>query len=443
MKQLTATSLLALLLCLGTQAQTVLKSNRELLLEDMNRAVHTMHRYEALDTTDTPAPKGYKPFYISHMGRHGSRFEDKLDFYNKNISSFERFDSLGVLTEDGKWLLNAMKVIRDTTDGHLGMLTSLGAAEHQDIARRMVQRFPEVWNQDKRNLVMTYSTSSVRVLDSRSYFTSSLLSYSPDLEVKKYQSGDEIGGVKVSRMVSGCGLSEEDTKKLEQLKKPTTYPQNPYPVSWRRLAEKTFTDPENHSDGEVSSLMSGAFFTISFGQCISETMPDVKEYFTPEEAYCFWYPGNYSRYNSPWVINKANRGIGAKKIIPVVRLWITAADEAINGGRVAADLRFSHDAFVQPVLSLFGTNGNEIITWPEEIGDGYCSFTSICMGTNIQMIFYKSEKSKDILVKLLHNEREVIIPSLKRTNGVYHRWKDVKKYLDKRIKALEYGTLCK
>ena len=33
------------------------------------------------NTKDTPAPKGYKPCYLSHYGRHGSRFLiDKNDY---------------------------------------------------------------------------------------------------------------------------------------------------------------------------------------------------------------------------------------------------------------------------------------------------------------------------------------------------------------------------
>ena len=196
-----------LLLCLLTQAQTVLKSNRELLLEDMNRASHTMHHYEALDTTDTPAPEGFVPFYISHIGRHGSRFEDSISYYDRYIKKFEEYDSKGVLTEDGKWLLHALIAVRDTTKRHLGELTSLGAREHQEIAGRMLRRFPEVWNQEKRNVVQTFSTASPRVLESRTWFLSVLRGACPDHTIKEYQTGEEFGGMKVAEFVNGKELS--------------------------------------------------------------------------------------------------------------------------------------------------------------------------------------------------------------------------------------------
>ena len=40
---------------------------------DIRRAAFNTHSYEFEPVKDTPAPKGYKAFYISHYGRHGSR----------------------------------------------------------------------------------------------------------------------------------------------------------------------------------------------------------------------------------------------------------------------------------------------------------------------------------------------------------------------------------
>ena len=50
----------------------------------------------------TPAPRGYKPFYLSHYGRHGSRFHSKPSFYNAPYHVLAKADSLGKLTATGK-----------------------------------------------------------------------------------------------------------------------------------------------------------------------------------------------------------------------------------------------------------------------------------------------------------------------------------------------------
>ena len=41
------------------------------LQENIQRAGINTHCYEFAPIHDTKAPKGYKPFYISHYGRHG------------------------------------------------------------------------------------------------------------------------------------------------------------------------------------------------------------------------------------------------------------------------------------------------------------------------------------------------------------------------------------
>ena len=40
---------------------------------NMDRAAGLFHSYEGVEGPQTPAPCGYKPFYVSHYGRHGSR----------------------------------------------------------------------------------------------------------------------------------------------------------------------------------------------------------------------------------------------------------------------------------------------------------------------------------------------------------------------------------
>ena len=60
----------------------------------------------------TPAPRGYKPFYISHYGRHGSRFHSKPSFYNAPYQTLLKADSLGKLTATGKDVLHRLDVDR-------------------------------------------------------------------------------------------------------------------------------------------------------------------------------------------------------------------------------------------------------------------------------------------------------------------------------------------
>ena len=66
-------SLLALfvsLLCLGAYAQ----SSLEEITANPEKAGGVYLAYPTEFAPQSKAPKGYKPFYISHYGRHGSRY---------------------------------------------------------------------------------------------------------------------------------------------------------------------------------------------------------------------------------------------------------------------------------------------------------------------------------------------------------------------------------
>ena len=432
---------LAASLSLGVQAQTVLKSPRELVFENIERAGNTTHRYEALDTVDTPAPKGYTPFYISHIGRHGSRFQLNEKVYTKRLEKLAPYKDAGQLTETGLRLYYDIAKLLEVSEGNYGKLTAIGAQEHREISRRMYNRFPEVFNQGDRKKVETFSTTSGRVLESRRNFLEVLGQNAPGLEIEEYDAKGEYAGRKVSEIVSGRKVTDEEKARIEGLKRSIKYPENPCEPSWRRLAGLIFTNPDEISDRKVKSLMTDVALALQSAQCISDTLRGVKAYFTPDEIYSSWYRRNIGAYAGNWCINSYNKGIFVKRVIPILRNWIDMADEAVKGNGVAADLRFSHDVYVQPLLSLIGATGNSFICAPEDIGDNYCCFTSISMGTNIQMIFYHKPGSKKVLVKILHNEREVVIPSLKKTDGVYHDWNQLKAYLEKRINRLSAEKL--
>ena len=67
---------LLLLLSVGAAAQT----SRKEIFKDIDRAGATYYPYPGPSQQAlTPAPAGYKPFYISHYGRHGSRYMEEND----------------------------------------------------------------------------------------------------------------------------------------------------------------------------------------------------------------------------------------------------------------------------------------------------------------------------------------------------------------------------
>ncbi|MBO4606914.1 MAG: histidine-type phosphatase, partial [Prevotella sp.] len=84
------------------------------------------------------APDGYAPFYISHYGRHGSRWLPSDERYQWVMSQFSDKSNL---TSTGKHVRKQMKKVWKNARGHGGLLTPLGARQHQGIAHRMLEAY--------------------------------------------------------------------------------------------------------------------------------------------------------------------------------------------------------------------------------------------------------------------------------------------------------------
>ena len=61
------------------------------------------------------------------------------------------------------------------------------------------------------------------------------------------------------------------------------------------------------------------------------------------------------------------------------------------------------------------------------------------MACNIKWVFYHKKKSKDLLVKVLLNEREMSLP-VATMQAPYYRWEDVRKYYQEKLSRFQIPT---
>ena len=101
-------------------------------------------------------------FYISHYGRHGSRYLIGTKDYDTTYFTLAKADSLGKLTPLGKATMGKLKLIREEAMLRDGELTQRGAEQHKGIARRMYQNFPEVFA--GRTTIDAKSTTVIRCI---------------------------------------------------------------------------------------------------------------------------------------------------------------------------------------------------------------------------------------------------------------------------------------
>ena len=97
--------------------------------------------YEVPVISDTKAPRGYKPFYISHFGRHGSRMQNRVRVFTAVLPGLDSLASCGLLSPAGDSLRLEIRRMADAHSGREGMLTTRGEEEQRGVATRMASRF--------------------------------------------------------------------------------------------------------------------------------------------------------------------------------------------------------------------------------------------------------------------------------------------------------------
>lgn len=379
------------------------------------RAAACHSPYYAPEADYTPAPKGYKAFYISHIGRHGSRYQTHGDrIYDHVVAIMDSLHMANALTPSGDSLRAELRHIQQAHIGMDGMLTVRGSGEHTAIARRLAERCPGVFRQKDRKTVYCTSTTVQRTIQSMAGFLAGLKTSCPDLDYR-----------------IGCGFDEVE------FRHPASRITNDRELdSLQTAEEKAMEPPMAEIDGLQTRLFkeyeaSGDFLYQLFIASVSAGCLDIDvdplRFFTAEELFSFYKKRDVS-FNVKYGTFAPTREFKAKKGIVWLRRIIDDADDALDGNGHCADLRFAHDGNVGPMMNLLGIGGYAITALDDAPYRYWQSFRQICMGSNLQLEFYKNAKS-DILVKALFNEKEIGFPGLEAVNNVYYKWSDVRRYM--------------
>ena len=407
----------------GAQILSPGKDARTLLKEDLTRCANLHHNYEApSEIEDTPAPRGYKPLYVSHYGRHGSRYHHSGTYIVRALSSLDSLDAHGLLTDEGKSVLNDIRIVNRAHRGQMGYLTHKGAAQHRGIALRLCDRCPELFRQKDREEVFCASTHVQRCIQSMANFCVALSGRNPNLEITM------DAGERFSSYLNNHNGVPPQTRRAKFVID-SVFRANLDPS---RVMAAWTTDPEaalgHIRQGDPRKLACDVFTAGTIGQCLDIEDPFIYRHFTFDELYALWVNSDLKYYDTMVGTVENGRGrdiIGARILKDIVE----RADSALSpGSRRAADLRFGHDTGLSPLLSLLRIRGLEKDRKMIEAPEGaWYGFEFMPMASNLQLIFYRN-RGGDTLVKLLHNERETTIPALSPVSGPYYRWSDLRAY---------------
>lgn len=379
----------------------------------------------------TPAPEGKHPFYISHYGRHGSRYLINPTEYSRPLEILKAAADAGKLTPLGMDVLRRVKMICDESEGRLGELTPLGGLQHRQIARRMFERFPEVFEGAAN--IDAKSTVVIRCILSMENELQELLLMNPLLNIRHDASYHDMWymNFKDKELTSRRQNFETEKAYYAFVDKHRNY---------ERAMEALFADHAYMKQNIDTWQLNNYLFKLASNLQSSELHKKITLYdiFTDDEIYSNWLINN-ARWYIEYGACPLNGGTQPFTQRNLLRTIIEEADSCIALEKPGATLRFGHETMVLPLTCLMELNdfGLQESNLEKLEGKGWLNYKIFPMGANIQLIFYRHDYSdKDVLVKVLLNENEARLP-IKSNIEPYYKWSEVRKYYLSKINAYE------
>lgn len=422
--------------------------------ENINKFGGLMYEYVAPNVKYSAAPKGFKPFYLSHYGRHGSRYMLNTSQYERPYTILKDAYDKGVLTEFGKSVMDRVEIMMNDADGRLGDLTQKGMEQHKGITRRMMKNYPMLFRNGK---IFARSTTSHRVIVSMLSGLSSIYEEYPDINLKYDASEHDVYYLnREDNAVSSFKNSREKSDAVNEFNKRHTHPERLMTVLFtdttfitryamrsevRSFPGMNIAPAQNRQAStrimDASETLYNGLYDMAANMQSHDLGIDLNDVFTAQE----WYD-SFLMNNLYWYSQSAFSPLTGD-IVPYGRCallqnFIDCADEAIAGNGITVDLRYGHDTQLFPFLCLMDINdcGWSVSDF-EKVADKWVEYDIVHMGSNVQWVFFRNKAGK-VLVKFLLNEEEATIPVPCYTDEKgksfehYYEWEKVKElYLGK------------
>ena len=372
----------------------------------------------------TPAPKGYEPVYISHYGRHGSRYAYSERTYSLPLEMLREGEKAGNLTAYGQELLDQLSRFWESARYQVGDLTPLGWEQHQQIARTMVSSFPTAFGKGSR--VDACSSSSVRSIISMSSCCTSLARETPRTEIYAHQGVLDIQATRPNQGRNPFRYTGPDTY--------IPFPENSEQYFLRKFPNyndvlaRLFKDPVAGLGGRnaYDTFFYLYMFVAGMNSLPEEVRINVDPLMTDEEFATLWETDNFERFRE-YIDYRTSCS-------SIVDDMVAKADERLAAGSRGADLRYGHDHVVMALEMIMDIEGFGYV--PARADDLVYTFQTFRspMAANIQLVFYQPKccRKGETLVKLLLNGEEARLGALAPVTGPYYSWSSVKEYLQGR-----------
>ncbi len=401
---------------LSAQRTTVFEEIRT----DANKRAALDGVYRQERYAQTPAPKGYVPFYIAHYGRHGSRYSYSARMFTNPIAVLEKALKENNLTPSGERLLDTLTARWKTMQYKIGDLTPLGWEQHQFIGKTMVATFPAVFG--KGSKVDAASSPTVRSIISMASCCEAVAKAAPKTSVYAHQ-----------------GIRDFQATRPNNRQNPFMYkgPDQPYPYplsndeymearfpAYRQLLGRLFKEVDAALQGFSPSLLVYDLTLLVEGRrsLPEEDRMDLDGLMTEEERNGFWEVYNYMSYREYYKYRTPCSAI--------LEDMIAKADARLENGVNGADLRFGHDHCLLALLMVMNLDAlGTVAPRAEEMPFWFQNFRAP-MAANVQCVFFRprGKRAGDVLVKVLLNGEEMPVTGLTPVSGPYYRWPELRAF---------------
>lgn len=364
-------------------------------------------------------PDSLVPCYISHVGRHGSRYPASSAHSLKLKKALETAIEAGTITPLGRELMALNDRIIAASTNRWGALDSLGQAEQRAIATRMMGNYPDVFNgggtvsalssYSPRSMMSMFSfVHQMDRLDNRlEFITTTGRTNSPlmrpfdiDKDYLEFRSSDAWKPAYDEYFDKVCPITA---------------------ISRVLGRDYPFGDTANARDLAITE------YYVFAGLQAMEMPSEMKKYFTTDEMNALWSCFNLRQYlqRTASTISSVPADIASSLVLDIIE----KADKAVEGTNPAvADLRFGHAETVMPLVSLLRLPGCYYLTnYFDTVSSHWMDFKVVPMASNVQFILFKAAKSGRWYVRVELNEQPVtLIPG---DNRIYLPWGEARRYM--------------
>ena len=396
----------------------------------------------------TAAPKGYEAFYISHYGRHGSRYPYTATVATALLDLLHEAEGKENLSEYGNGLMARLELFMEKAGNHIGELTDLGRQQQYRLAGEMAERYPQAFR--KGAVVTAQASSSPRSILSMASFCTALARKYPSIRIDQFQGFAETQATAPNMgrnplRIKGPGLGNPYRES------PAEFMQRRFPEFTETVLGKMFRDPYAAlGDRDVQYLMDHIYMLIGGMNSLPDGVRmDFSDIATPETLARMWELDNYQRF-CEYIVYTASCCSVFKDIIERADARLALLDSAAGklegraeGRAEGADLRFGHDHVLMSLLMIADIDSfGELPENPDELGHVFQTFRSP-MAANLHFVFYRPKNGRGpILTGLSLNGQPARLSALDKELGLspdesgFYRWDDVKAWFEKRFSQL-------